>query len=157
MKWLDGSDISPERFTGESLCEKLSMEMYSYDEDKWSECDDAVYNALLIIDFDAVLVMEGFPTPYYGYFSVDIFRKMIDAFRAIGDDDDAEVLSQALKLDEYYSEIIAGGENNGAYEELSDKLSELENSLYINTDLDMWGLVYRYLDRYIEEQTSLKI
>ncbi|SEK95563.1 DMP19 family protein [Ruminococcus albus] len=157
MKWLDGSDISPERFTGESLCEKLSMEMYSYDEDKWSECDDAVYNALLIIDFDAVLVMEGFPTPYYGYFSVDIFRKMIDAFRAIGDDDDAEVLSQALKLDEHYSEIIAGGENDGAYEELSDKLSELENSLYINTDLDMWGLVYRYLDRYIEEQTSLTI
>ena len=154
MKWLDGSEVAPEKYTGESLCEKLAMEMYDHDEEKWSDCDDAIYNVLLIMDFDAVYTMEGFPTPYFGYFTVDKYRKMIDAFRAIGDNDDAEVLSQALKLDEHYSEILADGHDDKVYEEFSDKLSELESSLYMNNDFDMWGLVYRYLDRFIEEQVS---
>ena len=69
MIWVDGSDINIKQFSGEELYEKIATDMYGTDNEQWLKCSDFIQNALFIIDFDTVLNMEGFPTPYFGYSS----------------------------------------------------------------------------------------
>ena len=154
MKWFDGSELDTKELSGESLCEKLALEMYKYDRDKWLECDEPVRNALLILDFDAVCDMEGFSVPSTGDLTADTYKKMIGAFKAVGDDIDADVLAKALSLDEQYSTSLADEDNSAAFDQFNEKLSELENSLYINADNDLWNKLYEYLDEYIKQQQN---
>ena len=154
MKWFDESEIDFKQFSGEKLCEKLSLEMYDYNRERWFECDDFVKNALLIIDFDTESNMEGFSTPYIGNFSNDYYCKIINAFREIGDNRDADILSEALRIDSYYTELLEGtdgeDESDTIYDEFCNKLDELEKELYLNTDFDMWALLYEYLEKHVK-------
>ena len=153
MKWIDGNEIDIKAFTGEEICEKLALEMYGSERDKWLECADFIQNALYITDFDTECNMEGFFTPYTGSFTNDYYSKIINAFRTISDDNDADILSEALKLDEHYSNLLENTEDEDESERLEDefneKIEELEEKLYLNTDADMWSLLYKYLDQQI--------
>ena len=152
MIWVDGSETDPKLFSGEELVEKLALEMYD-DREHWSECSEFIQNALYIIDFDTVTNMEGFPTPYFGYFSSEEYERIINAFQAIGDNNDADILSEALRLDTYYQKLlgIAEDENERSkiYDEFIEKLDGSEKRLYLNTEFDMWALLYRYIDENI--------
>lgn len=153
MKWIDGSELELKQFSGEKLCEKLALEMYASDREKWFECEDFIQNALVILDFDTVSNMEGFSTPYDSYFTSDYYGRIIRAFHAIGDHHDADILSEALRLDTYYTEQIEStdDESDTVYEEFCDKIDELEKGLYLNTGFDMWGLLYGYLENNITQ------
>ena len=155
MRWLDGSDIDVKQFTGETLCDKIGMEMYKYDDENRLQCDDFIQNAMFIIDFDSVINMEGFPTPYYGYFSEEYYAKIIWAFQAIGDVKDAEILIKAGEEDLHFQQLRdqkKGTEEwDCIYDEFSEKLDALEQGLYLNTDFDMWSLLYTYLDEHIKK------
>ena len=151
MRWLDGSEMDFRQLLGEELCEKLALEMYDYDREQWFECDEFIRNALLIIDFDTEITMEGFATPYNGNFSNDYYCRIVDAFRAIGDDGDADILSEALRVDSHYTKLLegAGDGYDTIYDEFCDKLDELEKGLYLNADFDMWAMLYEYLEKHI--------
>lgn len=156
MKWIDGNESDFKQFSGEQLCEKLALEMYKYDREQWFECDVFIQNALFIIDFDSESNMEGFSTPYIGNFTSDYYSKIIHAFRVIGDNHDADILSEALCLDSHYTNLLNDIDNeeesNIIYDEFCDKLDELEKKLYLNTDFDMWTLLYEYLEKHIRKQ-----
>lgn len=158
MRWIDGSELDPGQFSGKTLCEKLAVEMYEHDREKWSGCDDFIRNALLILDFDTVSNMEGFSTPFDGYFTRDSYAKMIGAFREIGDDRDAEILSEAFRLDAHYTELLESvsseEESETVYDAFCERIDALEKELYLNSDFDMWALLYAYLERHIRQQTS---
>lgn len=83
MKWIDGNEIDMKQFSGERLCEKLALEMWDHRE-HWSECDEFIQNALFIIDFDTVTNMEGFSTPYDGYFTSEEYLGIIKHFKLSG-------------------------------------------------------------------------
>ncbi|MBR1738623.1 MAG: hypothetical protein IJ736_16735 [Firmicutes bacterium] len=157
MKWVDGSEIDPKEFSGEELCEKLAGEMWDCRE-KWNECAEFIQNALRIIDFDTVICMEGFSTPYNNYFSAEEYSKIIEAFQAIGDNNDADILTEASKLDIHYQNLLNSAKNKNdknefdkIYYEFSEKIDELGNKIYINKNFDIWNLLYRYLDKQISE------
>ena len=155
MKWLDGSDINIKQFSGEDLCEKIGSEMYNNKNKNWFECADFIQNAILIIDFDTVINMEGFPTPSYGYFSKDYYTRIIEAFQAIGDAKDAKIINEAGNIDSYYQTLLDNTDNEAErskiYNEFSEKLNKLEQDLYLNTDFNIWELLYAYLDKQITE------
>jgi len=149
MKWIDGNKIELTGLSGEEICEKLALEMYDYKYEQWEECEECLQTALYIIDFDTVTNMEGFPTPYYGYFSNEYYLKIIKAFRDIGDNNDADILTEAFHIDLHYQKIFDSIEEKKEfgkiYDEFSDKIDALEKKLYINTDYDVWSLLYKYL------------
>lgn len=149
MKWIDGNEIELMHFSGEEICEKLALEMYDYQNEQWEECEECLQTAMYIIDFDTVTNMEGFPTPYYGYFSNEYYLKIIKAFRAIGDNNDADILTEAFYIDSNYQKIFENIEDkkefDKIYDEFSDKIDALEKKLYMNTDFDVWSLLYKYL------------
>ena len=153
MTWLGGIETDFTGFTGEQLCDKLALEMYDYEEDQLFECEEFLQNAALIIDFDSETSMEGFSTPYIGSVTVEYYSRIIGAFRAIGDDHDADILSEALRLDTHYTKLLddadSDAENDALYKEFSSKLGELEKELYTKTDFDVWSLLYDYVDRHI--------
>ena len=133
MKWLDGSEINPAEFTGESLCQKLALELFHYDYQNWLACDECIQDASFLIAFDTELAMEGI----FGFLENSVGQyaeQVIQAFRKIGDNQDADILTQICALSE----------------EEEEKASQLESQLYLNTDFDMWKLLYRYLDEKIE-------
>ena len=154
MIWVGGSEIDPKQFSGEELCEKIALEMYA-DRERWSKCAEFIQNALFIIDFDTVTTMEGFPTPYYGYFTSEYYSQIIKAFYAIGDNKDADILTEAIRLDSYYQKILDSiedeNESDKIYDEFSEKIDELEKKLYLNTEFDMWTLLYEYIDEQIDK------
>lgn len=153
MKWVDGSEIDIKQFTGESLCEKLALEMWKNGEELWLQCPGFIQNALYILAFDTETNMEGFSTPCDGNITPENYARMIGAFRAIGDGQDAGVLEAALSLDAQYQQQLGQAEDDAdtdaIHEVFSDKLDELEQQLYLNTDFDMWALLYAYLDTQI--------
>ncbi len=155
MKWLDGGEINIKQFSGEDLCEKIGFEMYKNYNKNWFECADFIQNAILIIDFDTVINMEGFPTPHYGYFSKDYYTRIVEAFQAIGDVKDARIINEAGNIDSYYQTLMNNTDNEDErskiYNEFSDKLDKLEQELYLNTDFNMWELLYSYLDKQISK------
>ena len=152
MIWVDGSDIDPRQFSAEELCEKLALEMYKHREN-WSKCDEFIQNALFIIDFDTVTNMEGFSTPSFGYLASEYYSQIIRAFRAIGDDSDADIIAEAGRIDPYYKKILDSTKDKYEYEKIDDefneKIDKLENKLYLNTGFDMWTLLYKYIDEQI--------
>ena len=155
MRWVDGSEIDFQQFSGEEICEKLASEMWNYPHEQWLQCADFIQNAIFIIDFDTVINMEGFPTPYFGYFTTDYYAKIIKAFQAIGDNNDADILKEAGRIDSHNQELLDSTKDKNEWDKLYDKFSEeldvLENQLYLNTDFDMWAMLYKYLDEHIRK------
>lgn len=155
MKWFDGSELDVKQFTGEALCEKLSLEMWDSDSEQRAEFPAFMQDAMCIIDFDTTTNMEGFSTPYFGEYTPEYYARIIAAFRAIGDTQDADILAEALRLDAQYQEMIGNAaddaESDRLYDELSDKLGELEPGLYLNTDADMWAMLYRWLNENLQK------
>jgi hypothetical protein len=153
MKWVDGSEIDIKQFTGASLCEKLALEMWKNGEELWLQCPVFLQNALYILAFDTETNMEGFSTPNDGNITPENYARIISAFRAIGDAQDAAVLEEVLSLDAAYQQRLAQAENDDEtdeiHDEYSDKLEELEQKLYLNTDFEMWALLYQYLDEQL--------
>ena len=155
MKWIDGNELDTSQFSGKELCEKLSTEMYDLSKEQRLQCDAVLQNAMLIIDFDTETSMEGFSTPYIGNFTADDYARIINAFREIGDTHDAEILSEALRLDAEYTGLLERTDTDGydrIYDEFCDQLDKLEQELYLNTDFDMWAMLFRYLDEQLGRQ-----
>ena len=155
MIWIDGSELDLRRFSGKELCQKLAVEMYETDREKWFDCESCIQTALFILDFDTVCNMEGFSTPFDEYFSGDYYTKIIQAFRMIGDEQDADILSEALRLDTYYTKqfesINDDAKSEALYDEFCDKIDELEKGLYLHTGLDIWVFLYEYLENNIRQ------
>ena len=90
------------------------------------------------------------------------YDKIIHAFKAISDNNDAEILSEICRLappdrmrgeflesvqQEY--DISSFDENHELHDEIVDRIETLEKQLYLNTDFDMWQLLFDYLDACI--------
>ncbi len=77
------------------------------------------------------------------------YLKIIKAFRAIGDNNDADILTEAFCIDSHYQKIFDNIEDKNEfekiYDEFSDRIDALEKKLYMNTDFDVWSLLYKYL------------
>jgi len=157
MKWIDGSTLDLTQISGEALCEKLALEMYDHDRDHW-DCPDFIRNAMCIIDFDSEASMEGFSTPCIGNLTSEYYTEILNAFRAIGDDQDADAIAEALRLDaecrKHLDEAADENEADALLDTLNERIAELEQKLYLNTDFDMWALLYNYLDKQKETQAS---
>ncbi len=163
MKWIDGKDIDIKRFSGAELCEKLSLELYNYERSQWLECTDFIQTAVFLIDFDTELNMEGiftFLENSIGHYA----PKIIQAFKAIGDFRDAEILTEICRLappdvmrgeflnsDYKEYDISFFGDDHELNPEVADKIDLLESQLYLNSGFDMWHMLYDYLDRQIEK------
>lgn len=161
MRWIDGNEINIKQYTGELLCEKLATEMWNNDIEQWLNCDDFIQVACFLIDFDTELTMGGiftFLENSIGHYAPNI----IQAFRAIGDNKDADILE---KICHYApSDIMRAEFLNGSHQEyeitsfgsehkLSNEtvkiIGELAENLYIHTDFDIWELLFKYLDEQI--------
>lgn len=163
MKWIDGKEIDIKQFSGRELCEKLSRELWHNERSQWLECADFIQTAAFLIDFDTELTMEGiftFLENLIGHYSPNI----IDAFKAIGDDKDAEILAEICRLappDVMRGEFLDGDHNeydiscfdddHELSEEIEEKIGQLEKQLYLNTGFDIWEPLFDYLDREIEK------
>lgn len=161
MKWIDGKGIDIKQFSGRELCEKLSRELWHSKRSQWPECADFIQTAAFLIDFDTELTMEGiftFLENSIGHYAPNI----INAFRAIGDDKDAEILAEICRLappDVMRGEFLDGDHNeydiscfdddHELSEEIEEKIGKLEKQLYLNTGFDIWEPLFDYLDREI--------
>ena len=163
MNGFDRNDADIKRFSGVELCEKLSRGMWESERSEWLDCADFIQTALFLIDFDTELNMEGifsFLENSIGHYAPNIIK----AFRDIGDDKDADILSEIFRLAP--PDLIRGEFLSGDYseydilvfddihelsEETSEKIEILESRLYLNSGFDMWQLLYDYLDRRIDE------
>lgn len=164
MQWIDGSEIDIKQYTGESLCEKMSLEMWNCgsDMDQYRNWADFIQVAYFIIAFDTELTMEGiftFLKNSIGHYAPQI----IQAFRAINDDNDADILAEICTLcppdvmrgefladshQEY--EITCFSADHELKQEIADRIVELSGKLYLNTDFDIWNLLFRFVDKKIE-------
>ncbi len=155
MRWVDGSEIDLKQFSVDDICKKLSLEMWDNDREQWLKCAEFIQNALFIIDFDTVANMEGFSTPYDGHFTAEYYSKIIKAFRAIGDNNDADILTEASHLDSHYQKLLDSTEDENEcdkiYDEFCEKIADLGKKLYLNTDFNLWTLLYEYLDEQIRK------
>ena len=164
MKWIDGKEIDIKQFSGEQICEKLSLELWESERSQWLEWDELIQIPAFLIAFDTELTMEGiftFLENSLGHYAPDI----IHAFQAIGDEHDAMILSEICRLacpdtlrkefldsnlQEY--DISSFHDNHELNPEIIDKIETLESQLYLNTDFDMWSLLFQFLDSEIERQ-----
>ena len=161
MKWIDGREINFKNMTGESICEKLTQELWNYERSQWLSYPEFVQTAAFLIDFDTELQMEGiftFLENTAGHYAPE----MIKAFRTIGDAEDAEILSEICRLappDSIRKEIAANHqeyeissfqEEHVLCEETVNQIEVLENQLYLNTGFDIWPLLFAYLDSQIQ-------
>ena len=164
MQWIDGSEIDIKQYTGESLCEKMSLEMWNCgsDMDQYRNWADFIQVAYFIIAFDTELTMEGiftFLENSIGHYAPQI----IQAFRAINDDNDADILAEICTLcppdvmrgefladshQEY--EITCFSADHELKQEIADRITELSGKLYLNTDFDIWNLLFRFVHKKIE-------
>lgn len=162
MRWIDGSEIDVHPYTGEALCEKLSLEMWgSCKMEHWPRWPDVIQVAYFIIAFDTELAMEGiftFLENSIGHYAPQIIR----AFRAIGDDHDADILEEICALcppdvmrgellehchQEY--EISCFDEDHERKEEVAEKITRLAKGLYLSTGADIWAPLFDYVDKKI--------
>ena len=129
--------------------------------EQWSRWADFIQVAYFIIAFDTELTMEGiftFLENSIGHYAPQIIR----AFRAITDDNDADILEEICSLcppdimrskflenshQEY--EINCFNENHELKKEIIERITELERNLYLNTDFDMWSLLFDFVDKKI--------
>jgi hypothetical protein len=119
MRWIDGDKINIKQFTGETLCEKLSTELWSVDYEQWLKCTDFIQVASFLIAFDTELTMEGiftFLENSIGHYAPNI----IQAFRTIGDNTDADTLEEICCLAP--PDIMRGKFLNGKFKEDDDTL-----------------------------------
>ncbi len=162
MQWIDGSDIDIHQYTGETICEKLSLEMWGCCKmEQWSSWADFIQVAYFIIAFDTELNMEGiftFLENSIGHYAPQI----IQAFRAIFDDNDADILEEICALcppDIMRGEFLENGhqeyeincfdDDHELKEEIIERIEELERSLYLNTNFDIWKLLFGFVDKKI--------
>lgn len=163
MRWIDGSYIDIKQFTGSEICERISLELWNYNRSEWLEFEDFIQTAVFIIDFDTELAMEGIFTGLENSMGHYV-NHIIKAFRTIGDNRDAEILSEICRL--VSPELIRGEFLSKGYneydisdfdsdhelsEEVLDEIERFESKLYLNTGFDMWKLLYDYLDIRISE------
>lgn len=162
MLWIDGNEINVKQFTGEKLCEKLALELWSNAYDQWLKCADFIQTASFLIAFDTELTMEGiftFLENSIGHYAPNI----IQAFRAIGDSHDADILEEICRLappdvmrGEYLSrnyqtyDITVFNDNHELNEEMEAKITELNKQLYLHSGVDIWPLLFTYLDEQIK-------
>lgn len=162
MQWIDGSEIDIKQYTGEALCEKMSLEMWDCDMNQWQGWADFIQTAYFIIAFDTELAMEGiftFLENSLGHYA----PRIIQAFRSINDNRDADILEEICTLcppDRMRREFLKN--NHQEYEiscfsadhelkaEIADRITELSGKLYLYTDFDMWELLFTYMDKKIE-------
>lgn len=160
MQWIDGSEIDVKKYTGESLCEKMASEMWDCgcDVEQWGNWADFIQVAYFIIAFDTELNMEGiftFLENSIGHYAPQI----IQAFRAIGDDNDADTLEEICALcppdimrgellenshQEY--EISCFTEDHELKEEVAERIVELSQKLYLYADYDIWEPLFSFVD-----------
>lgn len=163
MQWIDGSEIDIKQYTDESLCEKMSLEMCNCgcDMEQHTNWADFIQVAYFIIAFDTELTMEGifsFLENSIGHYTPQI----IQAFRAINDDNDADILAEICTLcppDIMRSEFLVGSHqeyeitcfnaNHELKEEIADRIVELSRKLYLNTDFDIWKLLFSFVENKI--------
>ena len=89
--------------------------------------------------------------------------QIIQAFREIGDDNDANILEEICTLcppdimrgelldsshQEY--EITSFNEDHELKEDIVERINELAGNLYLKTDFDIWKLLFDFVDRKIE-------
>lgn len=162
MRWINGSDIDIKNMTAETVCEKLTQELWNYERSQWLKLDDFIQDAAFLIDFDSELQMEGiftFLENSIGHYAPNIIK----AFRAIGDNNDADILSEICSLappdimrgeflEKDYQEydISSFNDDHELCEEIADKIEQLESKLYLNTGFDIWQLLFHYLDSHIQ-------
>lgn len=161
MIWIDGTEIDIKQYTGEALCEKLAAEMWKYKIEQRLKWPVFIQAACFLIDFDTELTMEGiftFLENSTGHYSPNI----IQAFRMIGDDHDADILEkicyyappdiirgELLAGDHQEYEITSFDSDHELKEEIVEIIEELDRKLYLHTGFDMWELLYKYLDDQI--------
>lgn len=162
MQWIDKSEIDAKAYTGETLCEKLSLEMWNGCKmEDWPNWPDFIQTAYFILAFDTELTMEGiftFLENSIGHYAPQI----IAAFRAIGDDRDADILNEICTLcppDVMRGEFLSGEHQeyeltcfNEAHEltgETEEQIIRLAKGLYLNANRDIWKLLFRYVDQKI--------
>lgn len=161
MRWIDGKEINIKQFTGEEICEKLAVELWGNDYEQWLECADFIQVASFLIAFDTELVMQGiftFLENSIGHYAPNI----IQAFRAIGDNHDADILEEICRLappdvmrGEFLSsshqeyEITIFDEDHEMKEEVEERIEELDRQLYLTSGFDIWKLLYKYVDEQI--------
>lgn len=163
MQWIDGSEVDIKQYTGELLCEKMASEMWNdgCNREQYLNWTDFIQVAYFIIAFDTELTMEGiftFLENSIGHYA----HQIIQAFRTIGDDNDADILEEICTLcppdimrgefeenshQEY--EITCFDEYHELKEEIVERIEELSEKLYPNTDFNIWELLYRYIDEKI--------
>ncbi len=163
MRWIDGSEIDIRQFTGEALCEKLAAELWGNAYEQWLECADFIQAASFLIAFDTELTMEGiftFLENSIGHYAPDI----VQAFRAIGDSNDADVLEEICRIappDVMRGEFLSGNyqeyditsfnDDHELTEEAEARIIELKERLYLYSGFDIWPLLFKYLDEQIEK------
>lgn len=87
---------------------------------------------------------------------------IIQAFRAIGDNNDADILEKIcqnappdiirdefLNTDQAEYEITTFKSNHALTDEIVEIIEELDNKLYHHTNFNIWDLLYKYLDEQI--------
>lgn len=162
MYWADGSDIDIKQHTGESLCTVLADVMGKYSAEEWLGCADFIQDAYFLIAFDTELTMEGiftFLENSIGHYAPNIIK----AFRAIGDNRDADVLAEICRIappdlmrgefldkgSQVY-EISSFSDDHELTDEAADRIEALSDRLYLKSGLDIWALLFQYLDKQIE-------
>lgn len=129
--------------------------------EQWSSWADFIQVAYFIIAFDTELNMEGiftFLENSIGHYAPQI----IQAFRAISDDNDADILEEICALcppDIMRGEFLENGhqeyeincfdDDHELKEEIIERIEELERSLYLNTNFDIWKLLFGFVDKKI--------
>lgn len=127
--------------------------------EQWSSWADFIQVAYFIIAFDTELNMEGiftFLENSIGHYAPQI----IQAFRAISDDNDADILEEICALcppDIMRGEFLENGhqeyeincfdDDHELKEEIIERIEELERSLYLNTNFDIWKLLFGFVDK----------
>lgn len=117
-----------------------------------------VQNAYFIIDFDIELTMDGIFLVLDNGIGAYI-PNIIKAFKAIGDEKDADILTQITELISVESlhaetmqqelkefQITSFAECHELDDEVYEQIEELESGLYLRTHFDMWSLLFAYLD-----------
>lgn len=166
IKWFDGSYINLKDYNGESLAEKIALEMYPMPREEIFQYPKFIQNAYFIIDFDTELTMEGILGVLDNSIGAYI-PNIIEAFNTIGDNKDADILAQigALvsverlqaennqqELEEF--QITSFAECHELADEVYEQIEELESGFYLRSGFDMWSLLFGYLDEAIKNGES---
>lgn len=154
--------------TGEELAEKIAETMYKEEfvKEEILKYPMFIQTLVFIVDFDTELNMEGI----YGVLenSIGLFLpNIIEAFRLIGDQNDADILTEIWTLacplkakEEQQTEdfeefqITSFVQSYDLDEETEERIEALADQLYLETGFDMWSLLFSYLEEEIKKETA---